>query len=285
MAITMGMGMGVGTAVAALLLGASLTVLIRLRRRAEAEHAKRPAVPPPGDPLAVALLAGGTQRLTHTVLFRLHAAGRIVSGRRGHTVQPPRDGGPDRTDAERALLREGLGATFTTAKAHEALVASAAVERLTSRLVADSFLWDEETTRRWKRLSLGHGLLCVAALLVAVTAAPDPYAPYLPLALLAAAGFAAQHAFGRLGRLTPAGRSALKWLRAEYETRNGSHWAALDRGAGDATALHLGTEANGLGVALRGTKAISDAKVRRRIDLSGGSNSGGCGGCGGGCGG
>ncbi|MFC5804466.1 TIGR04222 domain-containing membrane protein [Streptomyces formicae] len=272
--------MGLGTAVAALLIGASLTALIRLRRRAEGEHAERAAAPPPDDPLAVALLAGGAQRLTHTVLFRLHAAGRITSTKRGHTVQPPRDGGPDWTDAERALLRKGLGATFTTVKAHEALAASAAVDRLTARLTADSFLWDEETTRRWKRLSLGHGVLCVAALLAAVAAAPDPYAPYLPLALLAGAGFAAQHAFARLGRLTPAGRSALKWLRTEYDSRNGSHWAALAR-----PALHLGTEANGLGVALRGTKAISDAKVRRRIDPSGGSNSGGCGGCGGGCGG
>ncbi|MEU6704441.1 TIGR04222 domain-containing membrane protein [Streptomyces wuyuanensis] len=272
--------MGTGTVVAALLIGASLAALIGFRGRAVREHAERPAVPPPGDPLAVALLAGGTLRLTHTVLFRLHAAGRIVSTKRGHTVQPPRDAGPaEWADAERVLLRGGLGTTVTTAKAHQALTASAAAERLTSRLVTDAFLWDAETTRRWRVLALGHGALCVAALFVAIVAGPEPF---VPLAVVAVTGFAARYVFVRLGRLTPAGRSALKSLRTAYESRNDSHWAALDR-----PGLHLGTEADGLGVALLGTKAIADAKVRRRISPDGGGGSGGCGGggCGGGCGG
>ncbi|MFF7713792.1 TIGR04222 domain-containing membrane protein [Streptomyces sp. NPDC007988] len=271
--------MAIGTAVAALLIGASLTVMIRIRRGAGREHTGQPGVPPPADPLAVALLAGGTLRLTHTVLFRLHAAGRIVSTKRGHTVQPAGEGGPEWTDTERAVLRLGLGSTVTTAKVHQALTGSPAVERLTSRLVADRFLWDEDTTRRWRGPALGHGALCVAALLVAFAAGPEPY---VPLAVVAVAGFAARYAFVRLGRLTPAGRSALASLRAAYESRNDSHWAALDR-----PGLHLGTEANGLGVALLGTKAIADAKVRRRISPDGGGGSGGCGGggCGGGCGG
>lgn len=271
--------MTLATVTAALLIGASLTVLIRFRRRAVRENAQRPPAPLPHDPLTVAVLAGGVPRLTHTVLFRLHAAGRIRSTKRGHTIQPAADGAAASTAVDGILLAKGLGLRITSAEARQALATAGPVDQLTSRLVKDAFLWDTGTTRRWNAWSVAHTVLCIAALGIALTASGGLFEPSAAaLGIVAGTGIALRLCVVRLDRLTPAGQAALRQLHAEYksrdeqEGRSGSHWANLDR-----PGLHLGTEANGLGVALLGTKAIADAKIRRRIAPDGTKGSG-CGG-------
>ncbi|MBT2439416.1 TIGR04222 domain-containing membrane protein [Streptomyces sp. ISL-36] len=270
-------------------LAGGATLLRLVGRRAEGCAPVWPAdAPDPADPAAMALLAGGPERVADTVLLGMHQSGLLVlDGRKARAGEREDDG----SEPLRRLVRERTaGGAVASHRLHAELVRSAPVRALDQALVKDRLLRPLAPLRAWRRAWRWHLAVCVPSVLLGLfAAAGETGAAWLnPTSLLACALLVAGlflAPFDRLspqGRLTPAGGAALARLRTTHRHLDSSAWA-------NAPACgHAGghTDPEGIGVALFGTRAIRDKGLRLAIRKAHERpSSSSCGGCGGGCGG
>ncbi|MFF8607329.1 TIGR04222 domain-containing membrane protein [Streptomyces sp. NPDC015346] len=255
-----------------------------------AEPADTADPPGPADPLAMALLAGGPERVADTVLVGMHQAGLLVlDGKKA------RAGGSEAYGSERLrlLVREKTAqGAVKTHRLHEALVTSGRMKVLDQELVDAGLSRPLAPLRAWRRAWRWHLAVCLFSLALGLFAAVGESGAawlnatsLLALALLVAGLFLAPFdRFSPQGRLTPAGAAALARLRETHRHLDGSSWANApacghEQGHADPEAV---------GVALFGTHGIRDKGLRRAIrkaherpSSGGGCGGGGCGGCGG----
>ncbi|WP_158989857.1 TIGR04222 domain-containing membrane protein [Streptomyces sp. QHH-9511] len=270
------------------LLAGGGTLFLLVARRAEGRAPGRPAdTPDPADPLAVALLAGGPERVADTVLLAMHQAGLLVlDGKKDRAGESEAYG----SDRLRLLVREKTaGGEVAAHRLHEALVTSGRMKALDQELVKEGLLWPPAPLRAWRRAWRWHLAVCLPSVFLGLFTAGGSGDPawlnatsLLAFALLVAGLFLAP--FGRFspqGRLTSAGAAALARLRETHRHLDGSSWA--DAPACGHERGHSGPEA--VGVALFGTRGIRDKGLRRAIRKANERPSSGGGGCGGGCGG
>ncbi|MFF9869617.1 TIGR04222 domain-containing membrane protein [Streptomyces sp. NPDC013953] len=275
--------------------GATLILLVgrRSQGRAPVSAADTADPPDPTDTLAMALLAGGPERVADTVLVRMHQAGLLVlDGKRA------RAGGSEAYGTERLhlLVREKtVGGETRVNRLHEALVTSGRMKALDQELVEEGLLRPLTPLRAWRRAWRWHLAVCLASALLGPFAAAGKSGSaawlnatsLLAFALLVGGLFLAPFdRFTPQGRLTPAGAAALARLREAHRHLDRSSWAY----APACTHAQDHTDPEAVGVALFGARGIQDKRLRRVIrkaherPSSGGDGCGGGGGCGG-CGG
>ncbi|WP_329314887.1 TIGR04222 domain-containing membrane protein [Streptomyces sp. NBC_00597] len=246
------------------------TLLLGLGLRRSRPRSAGPA-PRLHDLSEAAFMAGGPGAVVDTALVSMLGDGRLVAG--GPGIVQVCTGARADGIAERAVLEAHRQApSGWLYQVRYAAMVDPAVQETGDALAARGLLAAPGSGRKWRRRALAQTVVCAAWVVfslpltfVALALDPDPQVPFILKVLPALAGgivMGCVLAARARQRLTPAGRAALREMRARYLNDRTPHVQTALYGLRGLQDPHLREQ---LAAAARGTRlAAAQARSARR---------------------